>query len=63
MEKDLKIQALLERISTLTTEYENKIADLRVEVTLKSYENDNLNKKLEEYTNDKKEDDGEVPEL
>jgi hypothetical protein len=32
--KDLKIQALLEKISSLTTQYENQIADLRVELTL-----------------------------
>lgn len=31
--KDLKIQALLERVSSLTTDYENRIADLRVELT------------------------------
>lgn len=38
MEKDLKIQALLERIASLTTEYENKVADLRVQLTLLSEE-------------------------
>ena len=32
--KDLKIQALLEKISSLTTQYENQIADLRVELTI-----------------------------
>lgn len=32
--KDLKIQALLEKVSSLTTNYENQVADLRVEVTL-----------------------------
>lgn len=31
--KDLKIQALLEKVSSLTTEKENQIADLRVELT------------------------------
>jgi hypothetical protein len=31
---ELKVQALLEKISTLTTNYENQIADLRVEITL-----------------------------
>lgn len=30
---ELKEQALLERIGELTTSYENKIADLRVEIT------------------------------
>lgn len=33
---ELKVQALLERVSSLTVEYENKVADLRVEVTLLS---------------------------
>lgn len=32
--KDLKIQALLEKITMLTTQYENQCADYRVEVTL-----------------------------
>ena len=32
--KDLKIQALLEKISNLTTTYENQIADLRVDLTV-----------------------------
>lgn len=32
--KDLKIQALTERIAELTAAYENRIADLRVEVTV-----------------------------
>ena len=31
-----KNQALLEKISSLTTNYENQVADLRVEVTLLS---------------------------
>lgn len=34
--KDLKIQALLEKVSSLTTNYENQVADLRVEVTMLS---------------------------
>lgn len=32
--KDLKIQALLEKISQLTTQYENQAADYRVEITM-----------------------------
>lgn len=40
--KDLKIQALMERIAQLTAEYENKVAELRIEVTYLSAE-------LEEY--------------
>lgn len=31
---ELKVQALLEKISSLTTGYENQIADLRVEITM-----------------------------
>lgn len=31
---ELKNQALLEKISSLTTNYENQIADLRVEMTV-----------------------------
>lgn len=35
---ELKNQALLERVSGLTAEYENKVADLRVELTMLSQE-------------------------
>lgn len=35
-EKDLKIQALRERIGELTVHYEDKIADLRVALTVAS---------------------------
>jgi uncharacterized protein YeeX (DUF496 family) len=42
--KDLKIQALLERVSTLTAQYENQVSDLRVDVTLLSQELERLNK-------------------
>lgn len=41
--KDLKIQALKERVSTLTTDYEDKVADLRVELTVTTIE---LNERL-----------------
>lgn len=34
--KDLKIQALLEKVSNLTMNYENQVADLRVDLTLMS---------------------------
>jgi uncharacterized protein YeeX (DUF496 family) len=34
--KDLKIQALLEKVSKLTTDYENQAADYRVEITMLS---------------------------
>lgn len=30
----MKVQALLEKISALTTNYENQIADMRVELTI-----------------------------
>lgn len=40
----LKIQALLERVSSLTAEYENKVADLRVELTVVSRELESLRK-------------------
>lgn len=36
--KDLKIQALLEKISELTANYENKIAELRIDLTLQNNE-------------------------
>jgi hypothetical protein len=32
--KDLKIQALLEKVATLTQQYENQVADLRVALTI-----------------------------
>ena len=35
-EKELKIQALTERIAELTAGYENKVADLRVALTLQA---------------------------
>lgn len=34
----LKIMALRERVATLTAEYEDKVADLRVELTIVSQE-------------------------
>lgn len=34
--KDLKIQALLEKISSMTAAYENQLADARVEITVLS---------------------------
>lgn len=44
--KDLKSQALLEKISSLVTNYENQIADLRVELTVS-------NQELEAVTSDR----------
>jgi hypothetical protein len=46
--KDLKVQALLEKISSLTTQYENQVADLRVELTVSELENQSLRKLVEE---------------
>lgn len=46
--KDLKIQALLEKISTLTTQKENEIADLRVELTVVSEEKRELESRFAE---------------
>lgn len=36
--KDLKIQALLEKISNMTAQYEDQVANLRVELTMVSQE-------------------------
>lgn len=46
--KDLKIQALLEKISSLTTNYENQVADLRVELTISEQDNDELKVRIKE---------------
>lgn len=39
---ELKIMALRERVAQLTAEYEDKVADLRVELTIVSQERDEL---------------------
>ena len=44
--KDLKIQALLEKVRDLTVVHENEKADLRVEVTLLREEIRQLNEKV-----------------
>ena len=44
---ELKNQALLERISSLTTQLENQVADLRVELTITSQERDQLKAELD----------------
>lgn len=41
-ELKLKATALLQRVSELTSEYENKIADLRVALTVQNQENEQL---------------------
>jgi uncharacterized protein YeeX (DUF496 family) len=43
---ELKIQALLEKISSLVSAYENQVADFRVELTLVSHERDQLQEQL-----------------
>lgn len=45
--KDLKIEALRQRITALTTQYEDTHADLRVELTLVMEERDSLLRELE----------------
>lgn len=50
---ELKIQALLERVSELTTQYENKVADLRVELTVTANQLSEASAKLLDATNDK----------
>lgn len=45
---ELKVQALLEKISSLTTNYENQVAELRVDVTLLSQEKQELANELSE---------------
>jgi hypothetical protein len=48
--KDLKIQALLEKVSSLVTNYENTIADLRVNITLAEQENQSLVQQIAELS-------------
>jgi chaperonin cofactor prefoldin len=45
---ELKNKAFLERISNLTANYENQVAELRVELTLLSQQLDEANKELTE---------------
>lgn len=50
--KDLKIQALLEKISILTTQYESQDADRRVTITELNQENEALREELRKYEED-----------
>lgn len=50
--KDLKIQALLERVSSLTSEKENQIADLRVELTFSEIRRQELEDLVSKKDND-----------
>lgn len=45
--KELKIQALLEKVSSLTAQYENQVADLRVELTVSEVEKQQAQQELE----------------
>lgn len=46
--KTLKIEALLQKISSIVTNYENQVADLRVEVTVLTEEVNRLQSELDE---------------
>jgi uncharacterized protein YeeX (DUF496 family) len=48
--KDLKIQALLEKIGSLTTQYENQVAEMRVDLTLLSNDRDQLREQLDKMS-------------
>ena len=41
---EMKVMALRERVATLTAEYEDKIAELRIDLTILSNENEELKK-------------------
>lgn len=60
--KELKIQALLEKISSLTTNYENQVADLRVSLTISEAEKAELEQRLAAQDGDKV-DNEEKPEF
>lgn len=56
---ELKSQALLERVSEISTTFESRVADLRVEITLQSQEiaelkqeNERLKNELASHTED-----------
>jgi hypothetical protein len=59
--KDLKILALRERVAQLTAEYEDKIADLRVELTVTTQEFEAFKKSLESAEEGEKSD-GALPD-
>lgn len=44
-EKDLKIQALLERMGEMTQQHEDRVADLRVQITILSNQVNTLNER------------------
>lgn len=45
-EDQLKVQALLESLGELTQKYENKVGDLRVEITILRQQNEELRELL-----------------
>lgn len=57
----LKVQALLEKISNIVTNYENQLADSRVEYTLLQAEFDAVSQELKSLKPEE-DDDGSVPE-
>lgn len=52
----LKVQALLEKISNLTTNYENQVADMRVDITILGQENQELKAEVESLRPEARED-------
>lgn len=52
--KDLKIEALLQRVASLTAEYENRVADLRVELTEQAQQNADLQGRVAELEQERK---------
>lgn len=49
-EKDLKIQALTQRLAEIVAEYENKVADLRVAFTVLTSQAEQLQGELNEVS-------------
>ena len=47
-EKDLKIKALLDSVSRISVDYEDKIADLRVQITVQGQAANESTKQIEE---------------
>lgn len=60
---ELKIQALLEKISNMTAQYENQIADLRVDLTIISQDRDQLRAQLDSLDVKDQPDEEVVPEI
>lgn len=60
---ELKVQALLEKISNLTTNYENQIADMRVDYTLLSQDRDQLREQLDNLDSNMENSDEVVHEI